>query len=56
MGQDERDDAPAPGERRIEQLRALLTRLEANGGDDAPTRAVRSLLDEAERARGRGDD
>jgi hypothetical protein len=39
-----------PDRRRVEQLRALLARLEAQGGaDDPPTRAVRSLLEDAER-------
>jgi hypothetical protein len=39
-----------PNRRRVEQLRALLARLEAQGSaDDPPTRAVRSLLEDAER-------
>jgi hypothetical protein len=51
MDSDERQPArPTRDRRRVEQLRALLARLESQGGaDDPPMRAVRSLLDDAER-------
>jgi hypothetical protein len=51
MDSDAREAARrTPDRRRVEQLRALLARLESQGGgDDPPTRAVRSLLEDAER-------
>jgi hypothetical protein len=46
----EQGEPRSPDSRRIAQLRTLLEQLEAEGAaDDPPARAVRSLLEDAER-------